>query len=123
MSTSARFILVLAGFCTLAPLSAQHAVPPSFLAEDLCACLGRVDPESNNRTFELAVRHCLNAAVTGRSEEMTELLGRHPAQDRRFFLLGLVLGSALDRSCPEYPLVKDRLRLMLHAEARPVPST
>jgi|GEM_PF-1952657 len=118
-----RILFLLAWFSALGQVSAQHAVPPSYLAEELCACLGQVDPASNDRSFDLAVRLCLNTAVTKRSAEVTDLLRRYPVQDRRFFLLGLVLGSALDRSCPQYPLVKDRLRFMLQAENQDDPST
>lgn len=116
-------ILFLAVFGSFTILSAQHVVPPSDLAEELCSCMGEINPEGTDRNFDLAVRHCLNTAVTQHSGEVIELLRRYPEQDRKFFMLGLVLGSALDRSCPQYPLIKDRLRLMLNSENRKIPST
>lgn len=106
-----------------ASVSAQHVVPPSSLANDLCSCLGAIDPSTNDHNFDLAVRQCLNTTMAKHSSELIELLRRYPAQDRKLYLLGLVLGSALDRSCPQYPLVKDRLRLMLVLDTPTAPRT
>lgn len=117
------FLLFIALFGSLSIASAQHVAPPSNLAEELCTCMGGINPDSNDRNFDLAVRQCLNAAVSQHSGEVIELLRRYPGQDRKFFMLGLVLGSALDRSCPQYPLVKDRLRLMLNSVNRNIPSS
>ncbi len=116
-------LLFLTTFGTCSILSAQHVVPPSTLAEELCSCMGEINADSNDRNFDLALRHCLNTAVIQHSGEVIELLRRYPEQDRKFFMLGLVLGGALDRSCPQYPLVKDRLRLMLDPANRKLPST
>lgn len=94
--------------------SAQQTSPPSALADDLCACIGTIDPRSDDPTFDLAVRHCLNASMMQHSREVIEIMRRFPARDRGYYVLGLVLGSSLDKSCPQYPLVKERLR-SLHA--------
>ncbi len=117
------FILFLAVYGSFSILSAQHVVPPSTLADELCSCMGAINPAGSDHNFDLAVRHCLNTAVNQHSGEVIELLRLYPEQDRKFFLLGLVLGSALDRSCPQYPLIKDRLRLMLNSESRKISST
>ena len=93
--------------------SGQQATPPSTLADDLCSCVGTIDPTSSDHLFDLAVRHCLNKSMTQHSGEVIEIMRRFPGQDGKFFLLGLLLGGALDRSCPQYPAVKDRLRTLL----------
>ncbi|MBK6892767.1 MAG: hypothetical protein IPH00_06435 [Flavobacteriales bacterium] len=54
---------------------------------------------------------------------MLEILHRFPDQDQRIYLLGLLLGGALDRSCPQYPLIKERLRELGLKEARTGAST
>lgn len=118
-----RPILILATLLLLAgAVRAQHAQPPSAMADDLCECLGTINGSENDRNFDLAVRHCLNTMVVKHSHEVIGLLQRYPMQDRRFYLLGLLLGSALDRTCPQYPLIKDRLQL-LQEEHPPTPPT
>ncbi len=102
---------------------AQHATPPARLADDLCQCLGKLDPEAADAYFDPAVRACLNAAVAEHPNEVFELLRRYPALDRKFYLLGLVLGSALDRSCPEYPQLKERLHQLRLPAQRTLPAT
>ena len=113
--------IALIGLCTGS--QAQQAIPPTHLAEDICSCMGAINPESDDRTFDLAVRHCLNTAMRAHSGEVIELMRRFPAQDRRYYLLGLLLGSSLDKSCPQYPWVKDRLRPLLNTTADPGPNT
>lgn len=103
--------------------SGQQATPPSKLADDLCSCMGTIDPSSDDRTFNLAVRHCLNTSMVQHSEEVVEILRRFPAQDRKIYLLGLLLGGSLERSCPQYPLVKDRLRSLVPPPPEPGPNT
>lgn len=93
------------------------------MAGDLCNCIGTIDPHSDDHTFDLAVRQCLNAAMKDHMEEVIGLMRRFPAQDRRYYLLGLLLGSSLDRTCPQYPLVKDRLLPMLNASSELPPNT
>lgn len=108
--------IVLAG--AMLSVSGQQAIPTSHLANDLCACMGDIDPHSDNRSFDLAVRHCLNTAVMQHSGEVLEILHRFPDQNQRIYLLGLLLGGALDRSCPQYPLIKERLRELGLKDAR-----
>ncbi len=114
-------LIMLVGLSTIS--SAQQAIPPPRLAEDICSCMGSINPASDDRTFDLAVRHCLNTAMRAHSGEVIELMRRFPAQDRRFYLLGLLLGSSLDKSCPQYPWVKDRLRTMPNSAADVGPNT
>ncbi len=102
---------------------AQHAAPPSRLADDLCQCLGKLDPEAADAEFDPAVRACLNASVTDHPGEVIDLLRRYPTLDRKFYLLGLVLGSALDRSCPEYLQLKERLHQLRLPAQRSMPAT
>lgn len=123
MHSRTILLLFLALLCLPSSVSAQHAVPPSSLASDLCSCMGAIDPASTDHNFDLAVRLCLNTAMAKHSGELIEQLHRYPGQDRKIYLLGLVLGSALDRSCPQYPLVKDRLRLMLAPDTPSPPRT
>ncbi len=120
-----RFRLVLAFVLTGVVLSAsgQRAVPPSHLANDLCSCMGEINPSSDDRSFDLAVRHCLNTAVMQHSGDVLEILHRFPDQDQRIYFLGLLLGGALDRRCPQYPLIKERLRELGLKHARTGAST
>ncbi|MBS1941018.1 MAG: hypothetical protein JST38_09095 [Bacteroidetes bacterium] len=101
-------IILLLGLGT--GIRAQQATPPGHLADAICTCMGTIDPAADNRSFDLAVRHCLNTAMREHSGEVIELMGRFPVQDRRYYILGIVLGSSLDKACPQYPLVRDRLR-------------
>lgn len=91
-------------------VSGQRARPAVDLAQELCSCMGDIDPLIAPRSFDLAVRQCVNTAVLQHSGEVLEILHRFPEQDQRIYLLGLLLGGALDRSCPRYPLIKKRLR-------------
>lgn len=117
-----RFLAIaLLACCTR--LCAQQVKPASGLADDLCSCIGQIDPRSDGTAFNLAVRHCLNSSMAAHAGEVVELMRRFPAQDQRFYLLGLVLGSSLDRNCPQYPLVKERLRDLLAAPAETGPNT
>lgn len=125
MSLMTRLHLVLAFVFTGMALcaSGQRAVPPSHLANDLCSCMGEIKPSSDDRSFDLAVRHCLNNAVMQHSGEVLDILHRFPDQNQRVYLLGLLLGGALDRSCPQYPLIKERLRELGSKDTRTGPST
>ncbi|MBS1570108.1 MAG: hypothetical protein JST45_11830 [Bacteroidetes bacterium] len=98
-----------------AGIHAQQATPPGQLADALCNCLGSIDPAADNRSFDLAVRQCLNTTMREHSGEVIELMRRFPVQDRRYYILGLVLGSSLDKACPQYPLIRDRLRSTVDA--------
>lgn len=124
MALLSRLPLLLAFVLTGMVLSAsgQQVLPPSHLAKDLCSCMGDIDPTSDDRSFDLAVRHCLNTAVMQHSGEVLEILHRFPDQDQRIYLLGLLLGGALDRSCPQYPLIKERLRELGLKDAGPAPA-
>ena len=104
-------------------LHAQHAEPPSTMANDLCSCLGTISPKPDDRQFDRDVRLCLNTVVASHSREVVELLRQYPAEDRKMYLLGLLLGHALDRTCPQYPLVKERLRHLLQPAPKAIPST
>ena len=123
MHTRSFLLLLLALTASVGKVSAQYVDPPSRMADDLCACMGTIDPTSDVRTFDLAVRHCLNSTIVQHSGEVIELMRRFPAQDRKFYLLGYLIGGSLDRSCPQYPLVKDRLRLMFHRDPETGAST
>lgn len=119
-----RLLIVLCTFWLLATETlAQHAEPPSALAGELCDCIGTIDVSGDERTFDLAVRHCLNTVVMKHSHEVIELWQQHPAQDRKFYMLGLLLGNALDRTCPQYPLIKERLQHLSMAPSSTPPST
>ncbi|MEO5584101.1 MAG: hypothetical protein ABIQ75_01480 [Flavobacteriales bacterium] len=118
-----HLVLVIAFTGVVLSVPGQRVVPPSHLAKDLCSCMGEIDPSSDDRSFDLAVRHCLNAAVMQHSGEVLEILHRFPDQDQRVYLLGLLLGGALDRSCPQYPLIKERLRELGLQETRTGAST
>jgi hypothetical protein len=109
--------------CLGGQAAAQQVAPPSGLANDLCSCIGTIDPHSDDRTFNLAVRHCLNTAMMQNSKEVVELMRKFPAEDRKFYVLGLVLGSSLDRSCAQYPLVKERMRTLLQRPPEASPNT
>lgn len=100
-------VLVFSG--AVLSVSGQRAHPPSHLANALCSCMGDINPTSDDRTFDLAVRHCLNTALMRHSGEVVEILHRFPDPGQRVYLLGRLLGGALDRSCPQYPLIKERL--------------
>ncbi|MCC6841149.1 MAG: hypothetical protein IT230_13410 [Flavobacteriales bacterium] len=112
--------VLLLGFS--AASRAQQAVPPAHLADALCSCMGSIDPQSDDRSFDLAVRHCLSTAMMTHSGEVIELMRRYPSQDRQLYLLGLLLGGALDRSCPDYPLIRERLLPRFSSEKRASPS-
>lgn len=102
---------------------AQRTGPPGRLAEDLCGCMGNIDLKSDDRTFDLEVKHCLNEAVVDHPEEALSLLHRFPDERQKAYLLGLLIGGTLERSCSQYPAVKERLR-SLDAPAPPEkPST
>ena len=118
-----HLVLVIAFTGVVLSVSGQRVVPPSHLAKDLCSCMGEIDPSSDDRSFDLAVRRCLNAAVMQHSGEVLEILHRFPDQDQRVYLLGLLLGGTLDRSCPQYPLIKERLRELGLQETRTGAST
>lgn len=82
------------------------------MADDLCRCLGAIERSTADPDLEQAVRRCLNNTITKHPEELVELIHQYPRQGRPFFRLGLILGGTLERSCPEYPLLKDRLQLL-----------
>ena len=103
--------------------TAQYGKGPLSLADDLCACIGSIDPGANDNDFKLAVRHCLNTTIMGHPHEVIGLLSRYPAMDRNVYLLGLLLGETLDRTCPQYPLLKGRLRTLQLSGAASNPST
>jgi hypothetical protein len=85
--------------------------------------MGKIDLKSDDRTFGLAVKHCLNEAVVKHPEEALALLHRFPDERQKAYLLGLLIGGTLERSCSQYPAVKERLR-SLNAPAPPEkPST
>lgn len=117
------FCLLIALLAPFAPARAQQASPPARLAEDLCSCIGAIDPASADATLDLAVRHCLSTAMMAHSREVMQIMLRFPMQERKYFLLGMVLGSSLDRACPQYPMVRERLRGLLPAASEQVPNT
>ena len=106
-------LILLALLIFNARASGQRATPPSTLADDLCSCVGTIDPASSDQLFDLSIRHCLNRSMTRHSGEVIEIMRRFPGKDGKFFLLGLLLGGALDRTCPQYPAVKERLRTLI----------
>lgn len=113
-----RIFLAVAICCLMGTAAqAQHAQPPSTLASELCSCMGTISMDDDDRSFDLAVRNCLNTVIPRHSREVVELLQQHPGQERRLYLLGLVLGHTLDRTCPQYPLVKERLRFLQEGAA------
>lgn len=89
---------------------AQRTGTTGQLADDLCGCMGNIDLKSDDRTFDLAVKHCLNEAVVKHPEEALSLLHRFPDEQQKAYLLGLLIGGTLERSCSQYPAVKERLR-------------
>lgn len=93
------------------------------MADELCDCLEQISMQGSDRDMDLAVRLCLNNALAGHSGEVVELLRRYPAQDRQFYLLGQLLGGTLDRTCPRYAVIKERLFPKLTSDVRNVPST
>lgn len=123
LKTHLHLVLVFAFTGVVLSVSGQRVLPPSHLANDLCSCMGDINPASDDRSFDLAVRHCLNTALMQHSGEVIEILHRFPDQDQRIYLLGLLLGGALDRSCPQYPLIKERLLELGSKDPRPRPST
>lgn len=119
-----RSVLTLIILLALAPAGhAQHAQPPSTMPMELCECIGSIDLSGSDRDLDLAVRHCLNMVMAKHSREVVGLLQRYPGRDRAFFLLGQLLGSSLDRTCPQYLVIKDRLHLLVTDQPATLPST
>lgn len=119
-----RHLVFIALFGSVALAArAQYAAPPSDLATDLCTCMGSIDAGASDHEFDLAVRNCLNTVFDRHSHEVLWLLQRYPDQGRKMYLLGQLLGGELDRTCGQYPLVKDRLRLLLVPGPAAPPST
>ena len=85
--------------------------------------MGSIDLASDDRTFDIAVKHCLNEAVVKHPEEVLSLLHRYPDERQKAYLLGLLIGGTLDRSCSQYPAVKERLRSLSTPVPRSRPST
>ncbi|MEO8733110.1 MAG: hypothetical protein ABI373_02140 [Flavobacteriales bacterium] len=102
---------------------AQRTGPSGQLADDLCGCMGNIDLKSDDRTFDLAVKHCLNEAVVKHPEEALALLYRYPDERQKAYLLGLLIGGTLERSCSQYPAVKERLRSLNTPVTQQKPST
>lgn len=115
-------ILALLMVATGSPAKGQRT-STSTLASELCACIGAIDPGTDGRMLELETRACLNRAIKHHPQEVVALLGRYPAPDRTLFALGLVVGSVLDRECPDHPLIKARLRLLLPQQDTSPPNT
>lgn len=107
----------------VARISAQQVTPWSHMATELCDCLGSIDANTTDRDMDLALRLCLSTTLSRHSGEVVRLMHRYPAQDRQYYLLGLVLGGALDRTCPRYALIKERLHPKHTTAVRPIPST
>lgn len=94
--------------------TARAQVPASgpLLVDDLCGCMSAIDLRTDDRTVSYAVRHCLEDAVVHHPGEVLGLLQRHPEQGSKAYLLGLVLGGALESSCDRFHAVKARLQQM-----------
>lgn len=118
-----KALITLALLATAHQVSAQRLSPPAPMTDELCSCLGTISGHSTDRELDLAVRLCLNTALSKHAGEVIELLRRYPGQDRPYYLLGLLLGGALERTCPQYPLIKERMLPHFEFEGRAVPST
>jgi hypothetical protein len=103
-------LAALALVCACSAAYGQRVDSPSHLTDDLCGCMGSIDLSSDDRTFDLAVKHCLNKAVVEHPGEVLSLLHRYPDERQKAYLLGLLIGGTLDRTCSQYPAVKERLR-------------
>ena len=88
----------------------KRVAVPALLADDLCGCMGQIDVNSNDRIFGEAVKHCMNEAVTKHPEEVISLMQGYRDQRQRAYLLGVLIGGITDRTCWEYPAVKERQR-------------
>ena len=85
--------------------------------------MGDIDLKSDDRTFDLAVKHCLNEAVMKHPEEALALLHRFPDERQKAYLLGLLIGGTLERTCSQFPAVKERLRSLNGPVPTQKPST
>ena len=85
--------------------------------------MGNIDLKSDDSTFDLAVKHCFNEAVVKHPEEALALLHRFPDEQRKAYLLGLLLGGTLERTCSQFPAVKERLRSLNEPDPPEKPRT
>lgn len=107
--------LVLACSLMLFAASRSHAqrtagVP--LLTEDLCGCIAAIDLRTDDRAVNTSVRNCLEEAVVRHPGEVLSLLDRYPQRGDKAYVLGLVLGGALENGCAPFGAVKARLRQM-----------
>lgn len=103
--------------------AAQQSAPLAHLAADLCTCISAMDQTGDARAFDLGVRHCLINGMHEHAEEVIPLLSRYPAQDRGYYLLGLLLGHALDNKCPKYQMMKEMRLIKLMPPSEGTPNT
>lgn len=84
----------------------------SQLRAELCSCVGSIPQHLPDERFERAVRHCLENAIIHHPGEVLRLIERYPERQDKAFLVGLVLGSAMESGCAAFGPVKARLQQM-----------
>mgnify|MGYP007112220231 CR=1 FL=1 len=107
-----RYVLLLLLCLTGPVLRAQLTPPATPLQAELCACIGSIGQERDDRAFQGAVRLCLENAVVRHPREVLHLLERFPGRKDKAFVLGLVFGHAMQNSCGAFGPVKARLQQM-----------
>lgn len=111
-----RHVLYAFVLSVLVPLAAcgqaQGPATGPLLTDDLCGCMSAIDLKKDDRSVNFAVRHCLEDAVVHHPGEVLGLLDRYPERGSKAYLLGLILGGALEGSCAPFHAVKVRLQQM-----------
>lgn len=112
-----RLCLTLSLLLALLTAPTVHAQQVSLaegsrLQPELCACVGAIPQDITNDGFERAVRACLENAIIHHPGEVLRLLERYPERKDKAFLVGLVLGSAMESGCGAFGPVKARLQQM-----------
>lgn len=92
--------------------SAQSRTSGPLLINDLCTCMGHVDVKADDHVFLMGVRQCMEDGVVDHPGEVLALLKRYPDRTDKAYLLGLLLGGALEGSCDTFHAVKARLQTM-----------
>lgn len=98
--------------CLAARSHGQAATGTPLLTDDLCACMAAIDLKGDDRAVSTGVRSCLENAVVRHPGEVLALLDRYPQRGDKAYILGLVLGGALEKGCAPFRAVKARLQQM-----------
>lgn len=106
------FFLLCIGTAAVADAQMQERSARPGLQEELCSCMSAIPANSDDARFEANVRTCLENGVLHHPGEVLDLLERHPQRGNKAYLLGLILGGALEGRCAGFQVVKARLQQM-----------